>query len=212
VHDRGRNSTAPQGVTSSLFAARIEMPVVLRGGMLDDRPAMVPVGATDAAPVRVPRRLGAMGWVAATVICAGSVYAVRDTMFAPLAKSEAPSSAWETRHAAGATTVPLIAATGSIHLDLEDHDDSPTGTTATADDAQVDQIAPVNATGSSTEAGSTGASAGASTGSANVEATTSTADVTTSSTASTAPPDTLGGHGGNAGGGKGGSGSGSGTP
>jgi hypothetical protein len=152
-----------------------------------------------------------MGWIAATAICAFSVYAVRDTMFAPLAKSDAPSSAWETKHSPGDTTPPLIAASGTDHPDLEDPDESATGTT-TVDDAQADHVGPVNATGTTPGTGSAGTPAGSSAGAANAEATTSTADVTTSSAPSTSTPDTLGGHGANSGGGKGGSGSGSGSP
>jgi len=186
------------------------MPVVLRGGLLDDRPAMVPVEAADGRAARVPRRFGTMGWITATAICAFSVYAVRDTIFAPLATSEAPPSAWETKHAPGDTT-PLIAASGTVHPDLDDPHESVTGTTL-ADDAQVDHLGPVNATGAVPGAGPASTPEGSSTGSANAEATTSTAGVVTSSTPSTSTPDTLGGHGGNSGSGKGGAGSGSGSP
>jgi len=228
VHDRGRNSAASRAATTSVFAARIEMPVVLRGGMLDDRPALVPAELAVGAPAGVRRRFGAIGWISATVLCAFSVYAVRDTMLAPLAQSDAPSSAWETKHAPGATTPPLVATTRRTDVDLDATDESVTGTTV-ADDAQVDHLGVMHTTGTSASdeqpGAAVGASAGAagSAGTANDPATNGPAaytpattpasvDVTTSSTATTATPDTLGGHGANSGGGKGGSGSGSGSP
>jgi hypothetical protein len=161
-----------------------------------------------------------MGWIAATAICAFSVYAVRDTMFAPLAQSDGPLSAWETKHAPGDTTPPLIAAPGATHLELDEPDESATGTTI--DDSQPDHLGPVNATGTGaststgagtdTGSGAASAPAGSSGAPGSAEVTPSTVDVTVSSTPSASTPDTLGGHGGNSGGGKGGSGSGSGSP
>jgi hypothetical protein len=194
-----------------VFAARIEMPVVLRGGMLDDRPALVPAGLVDSPIAHVPRRFGTIGWIAATAICAFSVYAVRDTMFAPLAQSDAPSSAWETKQAPGETAPPLIAASGVAHLDLEDHDESATGTTID-DDSEPDQLGPVSATTGTGGTGSANTPEGSSAGTNGGDATTSTAEATTSSAPSTSTPDTLGGHGANSGNDNGGSGNGSGRP
>jgi hypothetical protein len=192
------------------------MPVVLRGGMLEDRPALVPAALAVTATAHVPRRFGTAGWIAATALCALSVYAVRDTMFAPLAQSEAPSSAWETRVRPGDTTPPLIAAPGTVHVDLEDHDPGTDGTSATG--TTVADVDPGRPSTGGSEVSPNGNGGGASTAATSpstpgdAASTASSADPTTSSSPSTSTPDTLGGHGADSGGSKGGSGTGSGSP
>jgi hypothetical protein len=195
-----------------VFAARIEMPVVLRGGMLDDRPALVPAGLPDGVGARMPRRFGTAGWIAATALCAMSVYAVRDTMFAPLAQSDAPSSAWETPTRPGDTAPTLVAATGSTHDDHDDRGDgrgdgdgSATGTTISdVDPGQPSAAGGGTAAGDSSAGGLGPATPPSVPGGDGAPA--STVDPSTSSTPSTSTPDTLGGHGANSGGGKGGPG------
>jgi hypothetical protein len=155
----------------------------------------------------VSRRFGTIGWITATAACALSVYAVRDTMFAPLAQSDAPSSAWETRTHPGDTTSTLVATHSSSHIDLDDHDASPTGTSV----ADVDPGGP-SVTGSGAHAGDDTGTAQSTPTSATTpgggDAPGTTAGPTTSSTATTSTPDTLGGHGANSGrGGHGDSGS-----
>jgi hypothetical protein len=185
--------------------------------MLDDRPALVPAGVPDGVGARMPRRFGTAGWVAATVLCALSVYAVRDTMFAPLAKSDAPSSAWETRTQPGDTTPALVAATGSTHIDLSDHDGSATDT-GSATGTTVPDVDPGPPSIVVGDAGAGGASADVVSPATSPSvpeagaAPESTADPSASSTPSTSTPDTLGGHGANSGGGRGGSGNSSGSP
>jgi hypothetical protein len=200
--------------------------------MLDDRPALLPATASGTSEARIPRRLGFVGWIAATAVCALNVYAVRDTMFAPLAQSDAPSSAWETRTTPGKTTVPLAAVASGTHHMFVDHD---TGHLSGTSDAAID-----TGNGNATATGTTvpdadrrtpdnvpvsGASVDANPADAHVPATAptaagggtapgATADSSTSSSPSTSTPDTLGGHGANSGSGNGSGGAGnhSGSP
>jgi hypothetical protein len=185
--------------------------------MLDDRPALVPAAMVAAPRARERRSFGAFGWVAATALCALSVYAVRDTMFAPLAKSDAPTSAWETKAQPGAST-PSLAAASNIRVEGQDDDadtdteaGSPTGTTI-AGGSSGEHVGGTSAASGDTASSASGTPAALAAGSSNADVTTTIADASTSSTPSTSTPDTLGGHGANAGGGKGGSGSGSGSP
>ena len=132
-HQRATTSTVTVAGLDP-FASRPQLPVVLRGGFTELAPdllAVVPPRVAHRVP-HFPRRVGTLGWLLASLGCAVSVFAVRDTMFTPLGHTEAPS-AWEARTKPAADRSDASTPTNGRGTSDHDSDDSvPTGTSIVA--------------------------------------------------------------------------------